>query len=43
MTTDGYVKATQILAKHSEEYQAPHDTKEAGYKELIKTLRKVDR
>ena len=43
LTTDGYVKATQILAKHSEEYQAPHDTKEAGYKELIKTLRKVDR
>ena len=41
LTTDGYVKATQILAKHSEEYQAPHDKSEAGYKELIKTLRKA--
>src|SRR5882724_1402015 len=25
-TADGYFKATQILAKHSEEYKAPHDT-----------------
>lgn len=39
-TADGYFKASQILAKHSEEYQAPHDSSEAGYKELIKTLRK---
>ena len=34
---DGYFKATLILAKHSEEYKAPHDG-EAGYKELIKSL-----
>jgi len=37
-TADGYFKATQILAKHSEEYKAPHDTKEAQSKRLIKTL-----
>jgi len=41
---EGYFKATLILAKHSEEYKAPHDTgdaeKDAGYKELIRTLRK---
>jgi cytochrome c-type biogenesis protein CcmE len=36
---DGYFKATTILAKHSEEYKAPHDTAEPGYKELLKTLR----
>jgi len=36
---DGYFKATLILAKHSEEYKAPHDG-EAGYKELIKSLGK---
>jgi len=37
---DGYFKATLILAKHSEEYKAPHDGGEAGYKELMKTLGK---
>ena len=37
-TSAGYFKATQILAKHSEEYKAPHDTKEAQSKGLIKTL-----
>jgi cytochrome c-type biogenesis protein CcmE len=37
--SDGYFKATLILAKHSEEYKAPHDG-EAGYKELMKTLGK---
>ena len=42
-TADGYFKATQILAKHSEEYKAPHDASEAGYKELLKTLRGADR
>jgi cytochrome c-type biogenesis protein CcmE len=42
LTNDGSVKATQILAKHSEEYKAPHDQNQAGYKELIKTLRKAD-
>ena len=36
---EGYFKATLILAKHSEEYKAPHDG-EAGYKELMKTLGK---
>jgi cytochrome c-type biogenesis protein CcmE len=40
---DGYFKASQILAKHSEEYKAPHDTKEAQSKGLIKTLEKGDR
>jgi cytochrome c-type biogenesis protein CcmE len=37
-SADGYFKATLILAKHSEEYKAPHDGGQAGYKELIKTL-----
>ena len=27
---DGYFKATTILAKHSEEYKAPHDASQAG-------------
>ena len=36
---EGYFKASLILAKHSEEYQAPHDGGQAGYKELIKTLK----
>jgi cytochrome c-type biogenesis protein CcmE len=36
---EGYFKAATILAKHSEEYKAPHDTAEPGYKELLKTLR----
>ena len=36
---DGYFKATLILAKHSEEYKAPHDG-EAGYRELMKSLGK---
>jgi cytochrome c-type biogenesis protein CcmE len=36
---DGYFKATTILAKHSEEYKAPHDAAQPGYKELLKTLR----
>jgi cytochrome c-type biogenesis protein CcmE len=39
-TRAGYFKATQILAKHSEEYKAPHDTNEAQSKGLIKTLEK---
>jgi cytochrome c-type biogenesis protein CcmE len=38
-TPEGYFKATQILAKHSEEYQAPHDASAPGYKELLRTLR----
>ena len=39
---DGYFQATTILAKHSEEYKAPHDSSQAGYKELLKTLRGAD-
>jgi cytochrome c-type biogenesis protein CcmE len=35
----GYFEASLILAKHSEEYQAPHDPSRAGYKELLKTLK----
>ena len=31
-TGEGYFKATQILAKHSEEYKAPYDSKEAEAK-----------
>ena len=42
-TKDGYFKATQILAKHSEEYKAPHDGGAPGYKELIRSLQKPDR
>jgi len=38
-TPDGYFKASLILAKHSEEYKAPHDGAEPGYKELMKSLR----
>jgi len=38
-TGDGYFKASLIMAKHSEEYKAPHDGAEPGYKELMKTLR----
>lgn len=36
---EGYFHATLIMAKHSEEYQAPHDTSSAGYQELMKSLR----
>jgi cytochrome c-type biogenesis protein CcmE len=38
-TGDGYFKASLILAKHSEEYKAPHDGDQAGYKELMRTLK----
>ncbi|MBI2218736.1 MAG: cytochrome c maturation protein CcmE [Candidatus Rokubacteria bacterium] len=38
-TPDGYFKATTILAKHSEEYKAPHDEGQASPKELMKTLK----
>jgi cytochrome c-type biogenesis protein CcmE len=39
-TGEGYFKASLIMAKHSEEYKAPHDGRaEAGYKELLRTLR----
>jgi cytochrome c-type biogenesis protein CcmE len=38
-TTEGYFKAALIMAKHSEEYKAPHDSSQAGYQNLLKTLR----
>jgi cytochrome c-type biogenesis protein CcmE len=38
-TKEGYFKASLILAKHSEEYKAPHDGAQPGYKELLKSLR----
>src|SRR3972149_4837843 len=39
-TPEGYVKAPLIMAKHSEEYKAPGgDQAQAGYKELLKTLK----
>jgi cytochrome c-type biogenesis protein CcmE len=35
---DGTFVASTILAKHSEEYRAPHDG-QAGYQVLLETLR----
>ena len=35
---EGYFRATHIMAKHSEEYKAPHDTNQASIKELMRTL-----
>ena len=41
---DGYFKASHIMAKHSEEYTAPHDTNAAGgYKDLLRTLQGAPR
>jgi len=40
---EGYFRATHIMAKHSEEYKAPHDTSQAGVKELMRTLSGADR
>jgi cytochrome c-type biogenesis protein CcmE len=37
-TGQGYFKATLILAKHSEEYEAPHPTKDAPPKRILETL-----
>ena len=42
-TSDGYFQATQILAKHSEEYKAPHDGAKPGYQELMKSLRSAEK
>ena len=39
---EGYFKASLIMAKHSEEYKAPHEPSQSGYKELLKTLRGED-
>ncbi len=38
---DGTFHASSIMAKHSEEYRAPHDA-QAGYQELLRTLRGDD-
>jgi cytochrome c-type biogenesis protein CcmE len=40
---EGYFRATHIMAKHSEEYKAPHDTSQAGVKEMMRTLSGADR
>jgi cytochrome c-type biogenesis protein CcmE len=37
-TGDGYFQATLIMAKHSEEYKAPHDPAAPGARELLRTL-----
>ena len=37
-TRDGYFKASLIMAKHSEEYQAPHDLKADQSKKILRTL-----
>ena len=42
-TGDGYFKASLIMAKHSEEYKAPHDTKESQSKTILKTLEEPKR
>jgi len=46
-TREGYFKATLILAKHSEEYQAPHPTKDGKDapppKRILETLEKSPR
>ena len=38
---DGTFQASTIMAKHSEEYKAPHDG-QAGYQELLKTFKRSD-
>ena len=42
-SADGYFKSSHIMAKHSEEYTAPHDASAAGYKELLRTLEGASR
>jgi len=42
-TAAGYFQATQIMAKHSEEYKAPHDGAKPGYQELMKSLRSAEK
>lgn len=42
-TSEGYFKASLIMAKHSEEYKAPHDTSEAQSKGMLKTLEEPKR
>lgn len=42
-SAEGYFRAQQIFAKHSEEYQPPSDAHRAGYEELLRTLRGASR
>lgn len=42
-TDGGYFQASQILAKHSEEYKAPHDGSQTDYKDMVKTLRGAEK
>lgn len=43
-TRGGYFKASLIMAKHSEEYKAPHgDSPPADHQDLIKTLERAAR
>lgn len=42
MGADGTFQASAIMAKHSEEYKAPHDA-QTGYQELLRTFRGSDR
>ena len=40
-TPDGYFKATLIMAKHSENYQAPHgEPGSAAYQDMIRALQR---
>lgn len=41
-TSEGYFQASLIMAKHSEEYAAPHDQADPGYQELLRTLREAE-
>jgi cytochrome c-type biogenesis protein CcmE len=40
-TPEGYFRANLIMAKHSEEYDVPHDAGAPGYEELIRSLREA--
>ena len=42
-SSEGYFKATQILAKHSEEYRAPRDPTRVRDTELLRTLQQGNR
>jgi cytochrome c-type biogenesis protein CcmE len=36
--SEGYFRSAHIMAKHSEEYEAPHDTKATSSPRLLETL-----
>lgn len=40
---EGYFQASLIMAKHSEEYQAPAEGSAPGYRELLRTLQGAER